>query len=57
MRFFRYLMLTAGMAVVFGLGGCASPAKPEAMTVKLDAGAPVNARLKGAIALGQVTGG
>jgi hypothetical protein len=57
MSFLKYLLATACMAVVFTLGGCASPALPEAMTVKLDSGAAVNPRLKGAVALGQVSGG
>jgi len=57
MRFFKFLLCMVGLVFVFSLGGCATAARPDAMTVKLDTGTAVSARLKGAVALGQVSGG
>jgi hypothetical protein len=45
------------LLVLVGLEGCATAAKPQAMTVQPRADAAVNPRLKGAITVGEVTGG
>jgi hypothetical protein len=44
-------------AVLLQLGGCATPATSQAMTVKPGLAAPVNPRLKGAVAIDDVKGG
>ena len=57
MKFLRILCASAAAAVLFNLGGCATPATSQAMTVKPGSTATVNPRLKGAVKVADVTGG
>lgn len=57
MKFLRLLCAAAGVAVVLNLVGCATSATPQAMTVKPGSTAAVNPKLKGAVKLGEVSGG
>lgn len=57
MKFLRLAFAAAGTVLVLQLAGCATSASPQAMTVKAGTTAPANAKLKGAIKLGEVTGG
>lgn len=57
MKFFRLFCAAAGIAVALNLAGCATSANPQAMTVKPGSTAAVNPKLKGAVKLGEVTGG
>jgi hypothetical protein len=57
MKFLRLLCAAAGAAVVLNLVGCATSATPQAMTVKPGSTAAVNPKLKGAVKLGEITGG
>jgi uncharacterized lipoprotein YajG len=57
MRFFRSLCIAAAAAVLFNLAGCATPSTSQAMTVRPGSTAAVNPKLKGAVAVGEVTGG
>jgi hypothetical protein len=57
MKFAKLLIAATGAAILLQLGGCATPATSQAMTVKPGATATVNPKLKGAVALGEVTGG
>jgi hypothetical protein len=51
------LATTAATVIALNLVGCASPAKPEAMTLTPSSMATVNTRLKGALSLREVSGG
>ena len=53
----RLLAAAATVAALLNLGGCATPATSQAMTVKPGVAAPVNPRLKGQIAIADVRGG
>lgn len=57
MKFLRYVCAVAGAVVVLQLTGCATSATPQAMTVKPGTTAAVNPKLKGALKLGDITGG
>jgi hypothetical protein len=57
MKFLKLLCAAAGAAVVLQLTGCAASATSQAMTVKPGSVATVNPKLKGAVKLGEVTGG
>jgi len=57
MRFIRLAGAAASLAILLNLGGCATSATSQAMTVKPGATASVNPKLKGAVALGDVSGG
>lgn len=57
MRYLKLLGAAAGLAVLLNLGGCATSATSQAMTVKPGTTAPVNPKLKGAVAVGDVAGG
>jgi uncharacterized lipoprotein YajG len=57
MRFLRILCAGAAAAVLLNLGGCATPATSQAMTVKPGTTASVNPKLKGAVKVADVTGG
>jgi hypothetical protein len=56
-RSVRLLAAAAAVAALLQLGGCATPATSQAMTVKPGSTAPVNPKLKGAVALGTISGG
>jgi hypothetical protein len=53
----RAMVAAAAAAILLNLGGCATPATSQAMTVKPGATAPVNPKLKGQLAVTDVTGG
>jgi hypothetical protein len=57
MRIVKLACAAAGLAVLLNLGGCATSATSQAMTVKPGTTAAVNPKLKGAVAVEQVTGG
>lgn len=57
MRFLKYACAVAGAVVVLQLTGCATSATPQAMTIKPGTTATVNPKLKGALKLGDITGG
>jgi hypothetical protein len=57
MKFLKLACAAVGTAVLLNLGGCATSATSQSMTVKPGATAPVNPKLKGAVALGDVAGG
>jgi hypothetical protein len=57
MKFFRVLCVIAGLAVVIQLGGCATSATSQAMTVQPAAVAALNPKLKGALRVDEVSGG
>lgn len=57
MKFFKFLAAGAAVAVLFNLGGCATSATSQAMTVKPGSTAAVNPKLKGAVKVMDVTGG
>jgi hypothetical protein len=57
MRFLKHVCALAGVVVVLHLTGCATSATPQAMTVKPGTTAAVNPKLKGALKVGDVTGG
>ena len=53
----RFVIAMAALAAALQLGGCATPATSQAMTVKPGATAPVNPKLKGVVKVGEVSGG
>jgi hypothetical protein len=53
----RFLLLTAVVAAPFVLGGCATPATTQAMTVQAADVGPANPRLIGTLKVASVTGG
>lgn len=57
MRYLKLLGAAAGLAVLLNLGGCATSATSQAMTVKPGTTTAVNPKMKGAVAVGQVSGG
>lgn len=57
MRFLKYVCAVASAVVILQLTGCATSATPQAMTVKPGTTAAVNPKLKGALKLGDITGG
>jgi hypothetical protein len=57
MRFVKLACAAASAAVLLNLGGCATPATSQAMTVKPGVVAAVNPKLKGAVAVADVSGG
>lgn len=57
MRFLKLACAIAGAAVLLNLGGCATSATSQAMTVKPGTTAAVNPKLKGLVAVADVAGG
>ena len=57
MNAIRLAFAAACVAAVVNLAGCATPATSQAMTVKPGATAAVNPKLKGNVAIAQVSGG
>lgn len=57
MKLLRLAFAAAGAVLVLHLAGCATSASPQAMTVKAGTTAPAHPKLKGAIKLGEITGG
>jgi hypothetical protein len=57
MSFFKISCPVVCLAMVLQLGGCATPATSQAMTVKPAAVAALNPKLKGALRVGEVGGG
>lgn len=57
MKLLKLAFAAAGAVLVLHLAGCATSASPQAMTVKAGAAAPAHPKLKGAIKLGEITGG
>ncbi len=55
--FFKLSLVGAITAALLNLSGCSTPATSQAMTVKPGTTAPLNAKLKGAVSVGAVTGG
>lgn len=53
----RWFLLAAVVAAPLVLGGCATPATPQAMTVQPADAGPANPRLKGSLKVASVTGG
>lgn len=53
----RFAAAAAALVALLNLGGCATPATSQAMTVKPGAMAPANPRLKGQVAIAEVKGG
>lgn len=56
-RYASLLLVGLAMVATLNLSGCATPATSQAMTVQPGATAPANPHLKGAIKLGEVSGG
>ncbi len=57
MKPMRLVCAVAALAAVLELSGCATPATSQAMTVKPGTTAAVNPKFKGALKVGEVTGG
>ncbi len=55
--FLRLFLTSVVLATLWNLTGCATPATSQAMTVKPGTTALLNAKLKGAVSVGAVSGG